>query len=665
MTNLNSEQLRIKYEDPKKNICIIACAGSGKTTTIIHRIEYLIKSIGINPSEIILTTFTHNASEDMISRLSNVAKNITVGTIDSIALHTLQKYNLLNDQIYHIREYIYLLNKFLKTEESKLFTNKIKYLFVDEFQDINDDQFEFIYALYLRGVIITTVGDDYQNIYTFRDSNIKYILNFEKYFKNSSKFILNKNYRSTEQIINISNDILSGEKKMYSGKLLQGLKPVIVNIVDWAKQYDYMLKIINERSIPLHKIAILSRNSGLLYNIEAFFLLQGIPNILIESFDEVRSSITHNHLTITTIHKSKGLEWDIVFLLGLHDLYFPSADDNIDEEKRLFYVAITRAKLELYLMVDKYATRFVKDISEENVTFEGISASAVQNSKIPLKTKQHEEKETLDNCPFEELLKIKNSLNNVNIKQKKIYDEFSIPKEVIENNLYHEFSNFILLAIKKMFCKKLLFSETILKIIFSIKVDYKIYEKQKKNQENKINTKTLLDRFQKKPSSLNSTELKIISKAHALETTPDKIFIEPEKKYEYFDIYLPILTDSFMKYTNPETTWSNILKDIYHVSLLKKLSNKRIKGLFFPLDVEKLIDFLQIIYKNINIKIATSSNVFEPSFKDESDVVWLIKFSNLKMEWLLELKELKCSKAYILNPITGILYSIVLDSTSE
>jgi hypothetical protein len=130
-------------------------------------IKYLIEKCKIPANSIMLTTFTCAAANDMEQRLKEMigekSKEVTIGTIDSIALRIITENNLLTDKIYFIQEHIHMFNQFLKSENSITFKSGIKYLFIDEFQDINDEQFEFIQEMYLSGSNVCVVGDDYQN----------------------------------------------------------------------------------------------------------------------------------------------------------------------------------------------------------------------------------------------------------------------------------------------------------------------------------------------------------------------------------------------------------------------------------------------------------------------------------------------------------------------
>jgi hypothetical protein len=201
-----------------------------------------------------------------------------------------------------------------------------------------------------------------------------------------------------------------------------------------------------------------------------------------------------------------------------------------------------------------------------------------------------------------------------------------------------------------MFCEEFTFSETILKIIHSVKVKYKPKEQ--------INYKTLAERFKTNPGSLTYLEGQICSKAYSLGINPVDMYVEPQEKYEYFGIFLPILTNSFMRFTDTKNEWDTILRDIYHVSLLKKLSKKRIKGLFYPFDVDKLLNSLKIMKEKIKITKAHSDNVFDPYMINDDGTILIIKFSNIKLEWLIELKDKGVNQAFVLNPIQGLLYHI-------
>jgi DNA helicase-2/ATP-dependent DNA helicase PcrA len=246
----------------------------------------------------------------MTKKLKNIFSgdtNILIGTIDSIALKIIQKFNLLSDKIYFIQEYIHIFNSFLQTEESFEFKTSIKFMFIDEFQDINDDQYAFINHMYKSGTKICGVGDDYQNIYEFRNSNIEYILKFKDYFNNCEIYTLTDNFRSTQEIISVCNDIIAPNKnqidKVMNGHK-NGTKPQLVFLPRKEHQYMFILQTIRKLKVSLDNVAILSRNNSFLVDAEDFFNAEGIPNVLLTSIEDFQTTIKKNHLVISTFHKS-------------------------------------------------------------------------------------------------------------------------------------------------------------------------------------------------------------------------------------------------------------------------------------------------------------------------------------------------------------------------
>ena len=88
------------------------------------------------------------------------------------------------------------------------FRGKFAYILVDEFQDVNNLQVELIKLLLTDENQLFCVGDDWQSIYGFRGSNVDYIVNFHKHFKNAELIKLSMNYRSTEHIVGASNEVI-------------------------------------------------------------------------------------------------------------------------------------------------------------------------------------------------------------------------------------------------------------------------------------------------------------------------------------------------------------------------------------------------------------------------------------------------------------------------
>ena len=101
----------------------------------------MICKLGCNPNEFLLSTFNRNAAEEMNQRICKFIgfNEVNCGTFHSLGLRLLKKYDyMFLDEEYHIDETQIIFLKFLCSERSNILKGKIKYLFIDEFQDINE-----------------------------------------------------------------------------------------------------------------------------------------------------------------------------------------------------------------------------------------------------------------------------------------------------------------------------------------------------------------------------------------------------------------------------------------------------------------------------------------------------------------------------------------------
>ena len=118
-------------------------------------------------------------------------------------------------------------------------------------------------------------------------------------------------------------------------------------------EYDWIVNSLERmrRSLPDFTFAVLSRYNSDLFKIEDRLHQKGIPYRLLTQYYPDGVKTKTKNITLATIHASKGLEWDIVFFMNLHDDVFPSrkSDEDIVCERRLFYVGVTRAKKGLYM----------------------------------------------------------------------------------------------------------------------------------------------------------------------------------------------------------------------------------------------------------------------------------------------------------------------------
>jgi len=251
------------------------------------------------------------------------------------------------------------------------YKNKYEYILVDEFQDVNNLQVELIKLLLTDKTQLFCVGDDWQSIYGFRGSNVSYIVEFENHFTNARTIKLNLNYRSTQNIVGASNEVIKNNKFKVD-KDVQASKKSEHKIVVYSgnseeENIQFCLDKVRELledGISNDEILFLYRRSKMYSPYFYRFKNEGI------------------RVQGKTIHASKGLEAKVVFIIGLTEGSggFPDIwlEDRIfqvikkanhdllmEEERRLFYVAITRAKDKLFLITEKgNESSFLKEIPE-------------------------------------------------------------------------------------------------------------------------------------------------------------------------------------------------------------------------------------------------------------------------------------------------------------
>jgi AAA domain/UvrD-like helicase C-terminal domain len=386
--HLNEEQYRVVTSPPTENQRILASAGSGKTTTITARIAYLVEEYGLDPSRILLVSFSRSAAQEMIHRIHRLmgAVNMYAGTFHAISAQILREHapSRMTDQPF-IDELPYRLVKWLQTEKGIQWSKRFQTIIVDEFQDINDIQWEILKGFYHTNTTMTIVGDDAQNIYTWRGSSVDFILNFHEHLPNVHDYQLCMNYRSTESIVTIANSVMRfiptlpfKEKMMANTK--GGRKPEVHFFFRSSDESDWIVNSLEKmiRQLPDLTFAVLSRYNSDLFRIEERLHLKGIPYRLCTSYHP-DSKPNKNRITLATIHASKGLEWDVVFFMNLHDDVFPArkSDQDIICERRLFYVGVTRAKRGLYLTYsrqERSLSRFVREIPRPFLRYHNVAS---------------------------------------------------------------------------------------------------------------------------------------------------------------------------------------------------------------------------------------------------------------------------------------------------
>jgi DNA helicase-4 len=250
---------------------------------------------------------------------------------------------------------------------------KYKYIIIDEYQDTSYTRYNLIKQIKDKNnVKIMCVGDDFQSIYRFTGCNLDIFLEFEKYFGKSEILKIENTYRNSKELIDIAGSFVMKNKKQMKKKLKsnkKNLKPVkIVYYNNLVKSFE---KLINKIDTNIFVLGRNNRDINDLINSKLFTLEN---NYLIYKKDKSKV------IRFLTVHRSKGLEQENVIVLNNLDDYlgFPSkiVNDKIldfvllnkdsykyEEERRLFYVALTRTKENVYLFTKKNKESiFIKEI---------------------------------------------------------------------------------------------------------------------------------------------------------------------------------------------------------------------------------------------------------------------------------------------------------------
>jgi superfamily I DNA/RNA helicase len=167
---------------------------------------------------------------------------------------------------------------------AKLYSEKFKYIMIDEYQDTNGLQFEMVRGLTSTHSNICVVGDDDQAIYAFRGADITNILNFEKVYSNTTIIKLEQNYRSTTQILDLANKVIKENKKRKDKTLWStdesGNLPTVWATQDTKHEATVIVDEINKlqaAGVHLSDVAILYRSNNQIPPIEDELIFAQLP----------------------------------------------------------------------------------------------------------------------------------------------------------------------------------------------------------------------------------------------------------------------------------------------------------------------------------------------------------------------------------------------------
>ena len=306
-------------------------------------------------SEISWATARRISADDYISEAGNAGRLDTI-PFASVAEY-FRKYSELKrkENFIDFDDIIQLAIEFLAEDPNYAEARHWKFrdLFVDEFQDVNPLQFALLQAWLGPTSSLTVVGDPCQAIYSWNGADSRFLNNFEKYFPDSQTITLKDNFRSSPEILALSSSILptmeSLNPKMQSGRL-----PTIraeLNEYEEARSVASLVKELAIGNITLGDQAVLVRTHAQIPPIAEVFKDQDIKFRV--ASDSESGAGSGDEVEILTLHAAKGLEWKIVHLCGVEEGFHPIAHANTElalgEERRLFFVGLTRAEEELHI----------------------------------------------------------------------------------------------------------------------------------------------------------------------------------------------------------------------------------------------------------------------------------------------------------------------------
>lgn len=453
------QQSAVKNENSQ--LLIVAGPGSGKTTVLTQRIAHLIKDKSIQPENCLAITFTRRASQEMRERLNKILENkaslLNIHTFHSLCFSILKEnyeragldenFTVMSEQekalckdekllenALGFDDLIILTVKLLTENEDILNTyrSRFKYVSVDEYQDIDENQYKLIRLLVPQDGNIFVIGDPNQAIYGFRGGDAKFFNNFTQDYPETQVINLKNNYRSTNSIVDASNQMINcfnivskfdkPHEKITIHKAptdkaeAEFIASTIENLIgghsffsidsqrtdggecdysfsDFAilyrtsSQLPPIIEALKRTGMPFVKLSndLLCEQKPVMELINSLnddepiceqlknsnseiddYILKYLINIAKTSKDKNEfihevSLLTEadtldkraDRITLMTLHASKGLEFKCVFIAGLENeilpLYRSKEEKEIEEERRLLYVGMTRAKERLFL----------------------------------------------------------------------------------------------------------------------------------------------------------------------------------------------------------------------------------------------------------------------------------------------------------------------------
>jgi DNA helicase-2/ATP-dependent DNA helicase PcrA len=262
---------------------------------------------------------------------------------------------------------------------------RTRHLFVDEMQDVNPAQFRLLTALLSDEPDLFVVGDPNQSVYGFNGADPSLLYRLPEILRGTKVIRLDENHRCTPQVVAVATAVLRdsesdetvlGEIDAASSSRVDGPVPTVIAHASDTDEAAWTALRARQSRLPgmrWSSIAVLARTNAQLTLVQAAMEAANVPCLVAGSdlgpASDLRSGwstrrqidhddepevepVDHDRVVLTTFHRAKGLQWHTVLIIGLSTGLMPLAaaqtTDAVNEERRLLYVALTRAEEELW-----------------------------------------------------------------------------------------------------------------------------------------------------------------------------------------------------------------------------------------------------------------------------------------------------------------------------
>lgn len=336
--NLTNTQKAI-VETNKSKVLVSSSAAAGKTACLIERVQYLLDN-GVDPSEIVVITFTNNAAAEIVERLNN-PNGVFISTIHSYCNYLLRgnaidTTNILNEERFD--------DLFEEIKQNSSCIKHVTHLISDETQDVSRQQFEFYEMINPDNYMY--FYDIKQTLYKWRNADPDYLINLS-YQPDVTVYTMHENFRNLPDILRFAKKFLYRLGPDYEDNSIPMREP--------TDGYNYHVLEVNYT--PDEAIeSLLKSNERLKGNwgdwfilcrtnadIESFKFLLKKRNIPVDTFkqsdltnSQIKEKLKENTIKILTAHSAKGMQSKYVLAYNIRAYN--------DDEAKVCYVSATRAK---------------------------------------------------------------------------------------------------------------------------------------------------------------------------------------------------------------------------------------------------------------------------------------------------------------------------------